>query len=159
MKLTSASIIIAAAIGLCVNGVTGASIVDRHVKSMATAPYLFPGGADFGIEIDASEKTWGGVTATTRTDRYFGSAWLGNDLLREMQEFAGVSSPDLSSGDILHKMTTTHLVKTSPLHTDGIVDGQDRACVGSSLQVGFSVLNDNPLPTLKSMLASCAFLS
>ncbi len=143
MKLTSASIIIAAAIGLPINGVTGSSIVDRHVKSM-TATQLFP-GEKFGVDIDASEKSWGEI-ATTRKDRSFGSAWLGRPFIQEMREFAGVNSPDpvSSSGDVLHKMRMTHIVKTSPLHADGIVDGGGRFSAGSSMQVGFYVLNDNP---------------
>jgi hypothetical protein len=144
MKLTTASIIIAAAIGLHINGIAGASIVNRHVKSM-TATHLFP-EAHYGIEVDASEKSWGEVekVATRRKDRFIGRAWLGNTLLREMREFAGVDSPDLSSGDALHKIKMTHLVTTTPLHTDVIVGGGDRTYEGSSLQVGFYVLNDNP---------------
>lgn len=144
MKLTTASIVIAAAIGLRTNnGVTGASIVDRHVKSM-TAPRLFP-GAQYGIDVDASEKSLSEM-ATTRTDRSFGTAWLRDSFVREMREFAGVYSPDrdyFSSGDVLHKMRMTHIVKTSPLHTDVMVGSVgDRASVGSSQ--GFYVLNDNP---------------
>ena len=141
MKLTSASIIIAAAIGLHINGIAGASIVNRHVKSM-TATHLFP-GAHYGIEVDASEKSWGEI-ATTRKDRSFGSAWLGDTLLREMREFAGVDSPDpdFSSGDVLHEIGMTHIVETSPLHTDGVVGDQVMVSAGSSQ--GFYVLNDNP---------------
>ncbi len=141
MKLPSALIIIAAAIGLRTNGVTGASIVDRHVKSM-TATQLFP-GEKFGIEVDASEKSWGEIV-TTRGDRSFGSAWLGNSFIQEMQEFAGVNSPDpvSSSGDVLHNMRMTRLVQTSEWHTDVIVGGGGRVSAGSSQ--GFYVLNDNP---------------
>ncbi len=141
MKLTTGSIIIAAAIELRTNGVTGASIVDRHVKSIA-APHLFP-GAQYGIEVDASEKSWGEI-ATTRKDRSFGRAWLGKSFLREMREFAGVNSPDLvsSSGDVFYNMRMTHIVETSPLHTDAIVDGGGRVSAG--LSQGFYVLNDNP---------------
>jgi hypothetical protein len=79
MKLPSALITISAAIGLRTNGVTGASIVDRHVKSMTTT-HLFP-GEKFGVDIDASEKSWSEI-ATTRKDRSFGSGWLGKAFIR-----------------------------------------------------------------------------
>ena len=136
MKLTSASITITtAAIGLRTNnGVMAASIVDRHVKSM-TATNLFP-GAHYGIEVDASKKSWGEVVFT-KTDRFIGSAWVGNPFLREMQEFVGVYPPDLLSGDDSQEMIITHLVKTSQWHTDGLG-------IGDGAAQGFYVLSDNP---------------
>lgn len=137
MKLTSASITITtAAIGLRTNGngVMAASIVDRHVKSM-TATNLFP-GVHYGIEVDASKKSWGEVVFT-KTDRFIGSAWVGNPFLREMQEFVGVYPPDLLSGDDSQEMIITHLVKTSQWHTDGLG-------IGDGTAQGFYVLSDNP---------------
>jgi hypothetical protein len=139
MKFTLIAVA-AAAIGLHPNnGVMGSSIVDRHVKSM-TATRLFP-GAQYGIDVDASEKSWSEIV-NTRADRSFGRAWLEKRFIREMQEFGGVYSSDLSSGDALTKMRVTHIVKTSEWHTDGIVGG-GRLSAGSSQQ-GFYVLNDNP---------------
>ena len=105
-----------------------------------TATNLFP-GAHYGIEVDASEKSWSDLV-NTRADRSFGRVWLEKRFIREMQEFGGVSSsPDLSrsSGDALTKMRMTHIVKTSEWHTDGIVGGGRL-----SAAQGFYVLNDNP---------------
>ena len=137
MKFTSIAVA-AAAIGLHPNnGVMGSSIVDRRVKSM-TATRLFP-GANYGIDVDASEKSWSVEIVPKGTDRSFGRAWLEKRFIREMQEFGGVYSPDLSSGDALHKMRMTHIVQTSEWHTDGIVGG---GRLGATQ--GFYVLNDNP---------------
>ena len=116
MKLSSFIVATSAAIGLCIGPVMGASLVDRHVKSMTNA-HLFP-GASYGIVVDASEKSSGeGLDSygrpisvadsserprtsnkyvTPRSDRYFGTAWLGTSFRREMQEFAGVDIVDAS---------------------------------------------------------------
>ena len=143
----------------------GASLVDRHVKSM-TNTQLFP-GKDFGIIVDANEKCaaegldsygrpFGFADLTNnpsksyvkpREDRYRGMSWLGASFLREMQEFAGVdlASSDVmetSDDDVFYKMKTTHIVKSSPWHTDGI-EGS-RQGFRESWPVGFYFLNDNP---------------
>ena len=163
MKLSS--LLAFAAVGLCTKakGVTCASrsLVDRHVKSM-TNTRLFP-GAHYGIVVDATEKSAVDVDASERSsevtgldshgrpsdltnspstrilrqrsDRYYGSAWIGNAFLREMQAFVGISNPGLSSDDgIIHKIRMTHITKTSGWHIDGIA-GQGYA--ESSFPVGF----------------------
>jgi hypothetical protein len=52
---------------------------------------------------------------------------------------------DAYAGDsALHEVKMTHLMKTSPRHTDG-VEGEDGVYNRKSqLQVGFYVINDNP---------------
>ena len=85
-----------------------------------------------------------------REDRYFGSAWLGSSFLRQMQQHAGVDLSSSSSSEedvvdtsddtILHKMKMTHIVKSSPWHTDVMVEERST----TPKQVGFYLLNDNP---------------
>lgn len=84
-----------------------------------------------------------------REDRYFGSAWLGSSFLRQMQQHAGVDLSssssekdvvDTSDDTILHKMKMTHIVKSSPWHTDVMVEERST----TPKQVGFYLLNDNP---------------
>ena len=143
----------------------GAALVDRHVKSM-TNTHLFP-GKDFGIIVDATEKCaaegldsygrpFGFADLTNspsksyvkpREDRYRGMSWLGASFLREMQEFAGVdlASPgiaDTSNDDAFYKMKTTHIVKSSPWHIDGVESS--RQGFREPWPVGFYILNDNP---------------
>ena len=148
------------------------SIVDRHVKSMANTrlfPGAYYGividateksAVAVHVDTPSSEKdaddshahdrpsdlTNIPISSTRilrqRSDRYYGSAWIGNAFLREVQAFAGVSNPDLSSNDdAIHKIKMTHITKTSGWHVDGIA-GQRYA--ESSFPVGFYVLNDNP---------------
>ena len=146
--------------------VMGASLVDRHVKSM-TNTHLFP-GKDFGIIVDATKKCaaegldsygrpFGFADLTNspstsyvkpREDRYRGMSWLGASFLRKMQEFAGVdlASPgvvDTSNDDVFYKMKTTHIVKSSPWHID-IFDGSRQGLMEPRRPVGFYILNDNP---------------
>lgn len=83
-----------------------------------------------------------------REDRYYGSAWLGSSFLRQMQQHAGVDLSSSSSDDVvdtsddtvLHKMKMTHIVKSSPWHTDVMVEERST----TPKQVGFYLLNDNP---------------
>ena len=163
MKVSSAIAIVGAIIGI--ESVMGASLVDRHVKSM-TNTHLFP-GRDFGIIVDATEKCaaegldsygrpFGFADLTNspsdsyvkpRDDRYRGMSWLGASFLREMQEFAGVdlATPgvvDTSDDDVFYKMKTTHIVKSSPWHIDGVE--RSRQGFREPWPVGFYILNDNP---------------
>ncbi|KAL7457571.1 hypothetical protein ACHAWC_009176, partial [Mediolabrus comicus] len=84
-----------------------------------------------------------------REDRYFGSAWLGSSFLRQMQQHAGVDLSssssekdvvDTSDDTILHKMKMTHIAKSSPWHTDVMVEERST----TPKRVGFYLLNDNP---------------
>ena len=166
MKLSSTIAIIGAIVlSFGTESAMGASLVDRHVKSM-TNTHLFP-GRDFGIIVDATEKCaaegldsygrpFGFADLTNspstsyvkpREDRYRGMSWLGASFLRKMQEFAGVdlASPgvvDTSDDDVFYKMKTTHIVKSSPWHIDGIEGSKQQ--FRESWPVGFYILNDNP---------------
>ena len=166
MKFSSVIAIVGAIVlSIGTESVMGASLVDRHVKSMSNAQ-LFP-GRDFGIIVDATEKCaaegldlYGrpvgfshlknGLSTSyvkPREDRYRGTSWLGASFLREMQEFAGVdlASPDVvdtSDDDVFYKMKMTHIVKSSPWHIDGI-EGSKQA-FREPWPVGFYILNDNP---------------
>ena len=165
MKLSTLVAVAVPAIHLHTEGVMGASLVDRHVKSMAST-HLFP-EVNFGIIVDATEmsafegldtygRPFGFADLTNspstsyvkpREDRYRGISWLGASFLREMQEFAGIdlASPgvvDTSDDNSFYKMKMTHIVKSSPWHTDGI-EGNRRG-FRESWPVGFYVLNDNP---------------
>ena len=164
MKI-SAVIAIVATIIFGTESVRGASLVDRHVKSM-TNTHLFP-GKDFGIIVDATEKCaaegldsygrpfyFADLTNSPsksyvkpREDRYRGMSWLRASFLRKMQEFAGVdlASPgvtDTSNDDFFYKMKMTHIVKTSPWHIDVFDDS--RQGLHEPWPVGFYFLNENP---------------
>ena len=88
-----------------------------------------------------------------REDRYFGSAWLGSSFLRQMQQHAGVdltsssssssekNMVDTSDDTVLHKIKMTHIVKSSPWHTDVMVEERST----TPKQVAFYLLNDNPM--------------
>lgn len=139
------------------HGVVAATpLTDRHVIPMTDV--LIFAEANYHIDVDAAimseangRYSYYGDGACQRDGRFFGSARVNSSFLRRMQQYAGIdlalSDVDTSDDTILHKVETTHLAKSSPVHTDAIVGKRGRfrrRHEEGHLPVGFYVLKDNP---------------
>ena len=93
-----------------------------------------------------------GYGVIVNDDRIFGSVLVRHGFLSHMQQLSGISlessslALDTSDDALLHKLKMTHLIKSSPRHTDVIVGASRKSSnqqIGS-LPVGFFIMNSNP---------------
>jgi hypothetical protein len=131
---------------------------DAYGRPIGMAAYL--ASRSRGVKKSSPDEE-GGADVPIRDDRYFGSAWLGSPFLRQLQKQAGVfdltssmssdNVADTSDENVVHTMKMTHIVKSSPWHTDVMFSDRKTsshndggAIVEVPKQVGFYLLNDNP---------------